>query len=330
MNKFASEPFSIYQKKKERSGIRTDYSWIKYIQTRIRNNKNFLCITTGPTGSGKTWSTLAICEMLDPDFDEERIIFRGVDLMALINSGKLKRGSVILWDETQIDLNNRNWQSMLSKMLNYLLSTFRHRNIVLFFTSPYADYIDSASLKLFHANFETVKIDKTDNTVVIKPKQLVYKTEYRKFHKPFLKVKSPIGRMLKVKRWKVPKASQWLLKRYEEKKLTFTNALNKEIELKLRRVGNDGKVRPPLSHRQQLVYECWEEGITDIYEVCKKLDLTYTEASRMYTTLEKKGYYHVNMLKSASLPKEITLKNALLAKRKFKQADSNLEVITTA
>lgn len=208
--------------------------WIRYIKKRVhKDNKNFLAITSGPTGSGKSWAMLAVAEQLDPEFAIDRIVFRGDELMALINSGKLKRGSVILFDEAQVDLNARNWQNLINKMLNYLISTFRHRNFVLLFTSPYADFIDSGTMKLFHANFETVSINKAKETVTIKPKLLQYNQNMKKWYRKYLQFQTQDGN-LKVKRWKIAKPSDKLIEDYEIAKGKFTNSLNKEIEQKMK------------------------------------------------------------------------------------------------
>lgn len=68
-------------------GNSQDFYWIKYIKNRIKQNKNFMCLITGQTGSGKSWSGLKICELLNDDFNIQRVVFKGKDLMMLINSG---------------------------------------------------------------------------------------------------------------------------------------------------------------------------------------------------------------------------------------------------
>ena len=212
-----------------------DYSLVRYIHKRIKNNKNFLCTITGPTGSGKSWTALSIAELLDPEFTVDRVIFRGRDLMKLINDGNLKPGSVIIWDEAGIDLSNRNWQSLTNKMLNALLQTFRHKNFILFFTVPYHDFIDVSSKKLFHADFETQRINKNKGEVVLKPKLLQYNSNLQKWYRKYLKV-SQNGAVVKIRRWKVPKPSDGLISKYEEKKNEFTIGLNKDIGKQLQKL----------------------------------------------------------------------------------------------
>lgn len=217
------------------------YSMIKYIHRRIKNNKNFLVTITGPTGSGKSWTGLSIAELLDPDFNIDRVIFKGKELMKLINTANLKPGSVILWDEAGIDLSNRNWQSVTNKMLNALLQTFRSRNFILIFTVPFSDFVDASSRKLFHADFETQRINKALKEVVVKPKLLQYNPNLRKFYRKYLKVSSK-GKLIKIKRWGVPKPSDELIKVYEAKKILFTTDLNADIGKHLEKL--EGKEAP--------------------------------------------------------------------------------------
>jgi ABC-type lipoprotein export system ATPase subunit len=221
-----------------------DYSLVRYIKRRILNNKNFLATITGPTGSGKSWSALSIAELLDESFTADRIIFKGRDLMKLINYGDLKPGSVIIWDEAGIDLSNRNWQSVTNKMLNALLQTFRHKNFILLFTVPYNDFIDVSSRKLFHADFETQRINKAEQVVVIKPKLLQYNSNLSKWYRKYLKVKIN-HKIVKIRKWKVPKPSDEIIKAYEEKKNLYTKALNIDIDSELLKL--EGKDKPSQS-----------------------------------------------------------------------------------
>lgn len=272
-------------------------AWINYIKQRIAKNKNFLCVITGPTGSGKSWAGLSIAEQLDPEFDISRCVFRGKDLMELINSGTLKKGSVIFFDESQIDLNNRAWQSLMNKLLNYLLTTFRHRCFVLIFTSPYIDFLDSSSLKLFHANFETVSINREKKTCSIKPKQLQYNQNLKRWYHKYLK--ASVGKKFsKIKRWHVRKPSAELIKQYEERKTIFTTMLNKQIEEKFSKLDGDGKVtkdkqetRIELNPFQAEIIRCWEKGIFEVKDIVKTIHAPHSSISISIAQLAKKGIY---------------------------------------
>jgi len=184
--------------------------WVSYIQQRIRNNKNFLGFISGQTGSGKSWSTIAICEMVDPEFDIDRIVFSGIELMKLINSGKLKKGSAICFEEVGVEMNNKNWSSVTNKMLNYLVQTFRHKGFILIMNSPYMDFVDSATRKLFHSEMMTTSIDFAAKTCKIKPQIIQYNSRKQKFYYKMLRVYTKSG-VVPLKFWHVPKPSKYLI-----------------------------------------------------------------------------------------------------------------------
>ncbi len=202
--------------------------WIRYIHQRIEKNKNFLGFVSGPTGSGKSWCSLRIGEDLDPNFDISRVVFSGLELMDLVNNGNLKSGDVIVFEEVGIEMSNKNWQSIINKMLNYLIQTFRHRNIILILNSPFMDFVDASTRKLFHAEFITNGIDFKAKTVKLDPKLIQYSSRTRKFYFKYLRLATKTG-VVPVISWTVGKPTKELLEKYEIKKRAFTNDLNRTI-----------------------------------------------------------------------------------------------------
>ncbi len=209
----------------------TEPSWIRYIKKRIRENKNFLALISGQTGTGKSWSAISIGKMVDPSFNIGRVVFRGKDLMLLVNSDefKKKKGIFIVWDEAGVDISNRNWQQTANKMINFLLQTFRHRCFILFFTCPYTDFIDAQTRKLFHAEFKTISIDKKNRTTKLKGFLLQYNSELKRFYKKYLKVITKENGVIPVHNWNIPAPDAEFIKLYENKKESFTFDLNKAI-----------------------------------------------------------------------------------------------------
>ena len=215
----------IYGKPKEKY-------WISYIKQRIRKNKNFLGFISGPTGAGKSHSCLRIAEERDPEFTIDRCIFIGLALMKLINSNALKKGSVIVFEEAGVEMSHKNWQSITNKMLNYLMQTFRHRNFILLMNSPYMDFVDASTRKLFHAEMQTVRIDYENKEVLLKPQLIQYNPRLKKFYYKRLRVIMPQGKV-PVDIWRVAKPSEELWKSYEDKKKEFTTNLYNEIQEEL-------------------------------------------------------------------------------------------------
>lgn len=263
-------------------------SWLKYMRQRIRQNKNFLCLISGQTGSGKSWSGLSIGEMLDPQFSVEQVIFKGKELMNLINSGKLgdRKGAFIMWDEAGIDLSNRNWQSLTNKMLNYLLQTFRHRCFILFFTTPYADFIDKQTRKLFHAEIRTLSIDYKNRSVKLKPLLIQYNAKYGKFYYKFLRIATKKDGVVPVTEWNVPSPSQDLITKYEAKKTAFTTKLNHEIEAALNSLEEQNK--KPLTDIQEEVLKDLINGLS-IQQIAEKRGINPQGVYVHINAVKKKG-----------------------------------------
>ena len=212
----------------------TEPSWIRYIRQRIKNNKNYLGFISGATGTGKTYTSLAICEMVDPTFSIDRVVFNGRDLMRVV--ADMKRGNAVVFEEVGVEMSNRNWASITNKMLNYLFQTFRHRNFILIMNSPYMDFIDAATRKLFHAEFQTEAIDKKKQTVRVIPQVIQYNSRIQKFYFKYLRVYRPGIGLVPIKRWNVPRPSKELTDAYEIKKRAFTDQLNEKIIKELDKV----------------------------------------------------------------------------------------------
>ncbi len=220
---------SLIIEKKERE----EPYWVTYIKNRIAKKKNFLGFISGATGSGKSWSGLSICYMVDPTFGSERIITSMRQLMKLINSGKLKSGNAILWDEAGVDISSKSWQSLTNKLVNFLMQTFRHKRFILIFTSPYLDFIDASTRKLFHAEFQTVKIDYENKKTKLKPFLIQYNGRRRKFYYKYLRIRTIRKTIAPLKYWNVSKPPKWLIESYSQIKIRFTDRLNADIEKQL-------------------------------------------------------------------------------------------------
>jgi len=234
-------------KRKKKKGY-----WVQYISQQIRKNKNWLQICSGATGSSKSWSMLEFADQLNMEtrgelFDIKNCCFKAKNIMQRINSGELKKGSVLMWDEVGIDLSNRAWQSLQNKVINYLLQTFRHKNIILLFTCPYSDFVDLATRKLFHAEFRTLKIDFKKNEATLKPLLIQYNSRLGKFYWKRLKVITKKGN-LPIDTIILKKPREDLIKEYEAKKTAFTDKLNISIEHSLEKLEEKDKPKYKCNH----------------------------------------------------------------------------------
>lgn len=259
-----------------------------YIKQRIERNKNFVCCITGQTGSGKSWSAMRLGEILDPNFDIRNVVFEPVEFMQLVNgkSKKLKRGSCIIYDEIQVSMGHLDFQSLQSKMLNYVLQTFRHRNFILFMTSPHFNFINSSARKLFHSRMETVSIDKKKKTVNLKPFLLQVSQDKGKVYRKYLRVATKEYGVTPVKRIRVSLPSQDLINEYERKKTAFTNKLNESIEKDLKKLESDDK--PKLTKIQEGTVIALKSGLT-IPQIAQERGVSERLIYSEIKYIEKKG-----------------------------------------
>ena len=160
--------------------------------------------------------------------------------MRLINSGKLKKGSAIVFEEAGIGMSSKNWQSVTNKLLNFLIQTFRHRNFVLIFNTPYMDFVDASTRKLFHAEFSTLSIDIQNSACRLKPRYIQYNSRNKKFYFKRLKVITREGKR-HVDTWSISRPSKDLVKEYEIKKREFTDKLNATIQQDLLKLEEQDK-----------------------------------------------------------------------------------------
>jgi len=299
-------PIVIYRVKPKNN------SWARWMVMRtMKKNQNNLASVVGKTGSGKTWSAISICEIMAKmdgvPFNIEHIVFSLLELMTLINSGKLKRGSKIIFDEPQVSISSREFQSEANKVFNYLLSTFRHRNLSLFFCTPFESLLDKSTRKLFHLRIETMGVNKNTQTSRLKPRYLEYsdfKTDpYRKQLVVMFKDKNGNNQQRKLFYWDVPKPSKELIELYEQKKLEFTNNLNKNITERLKKFDESGNsltseqketitIRKPLTPKQERVMKCLANiKESNRYETATKLlGISLSAIHQNKTLAEKKGY----------------------------------------
>lgn len=269
--------------------------WITYIKRRIKKNKNFLGFISGQTGSGKSWASLSICEELDPKFDITRCVFGGLELMNLINSGILKRGSAIVFEEAGVEMSNKNWQSITNKMLNYLLQTFRHRGFILIMNSPYMDFVDASTRKLFHAEMQMTGIDKDNKQGLLKPQLMQYNSRLRKFYFKRLKVIRPEGK-LPVNSWRVDKPSAVLVEAYETKKREYTDRLNKTIQGELKAVDRKSKKEYNLTDIQKDIIDLFKQGLS-VEQIATLRDRNNRSIEGSMKLIRNKGYKLIPVIK---------------------------------
>ena len=209
---------------------------IKNIQDRLlHNNENWLCVVCGDTGSGKSYSALRLAEKICPKrFNINNVVFSAEEFMSVLNSGKLRKGDVIVWDEAGVGLPAKEWYDLINKMITYIMQTFRRDNLAVIFTVPAMSLVTSDVRKLFHAYIETVSKNKRKGYVVTKFMNIERNPRTDKLYFKYLhKIEEGMSKKITSTRFFLPSSKEFI-KRYEEKKAVFSETLKKDVESELK------------------------------------------------------------------------------------------------
>ena len=121
----------------------------RIIYGRIFSKNNVLILITGPTGIGKSWAGLRICERYDPDFDPEvNLVFTVDEFLKAIKT--LPNRSFIMWDEPGVYIGHRQWYSLSNKIVSLVMQSFRFKLLNVVFCLPSMYYMDKVSREMCH------------------------------------------------------------------------------------------------------------------------------------------------------------------------------------
>lgn len=196
-----------------------------------KQNRNALILVVGQTGSGKSLACIKMALELQKDWTLDNLVFKAKDFMKLVNSKRLKKGDIIIWDECSVEYDSRTFFSVFNRMISYVLETFRHRNLIVFFNLPHSSMVDINLRKLFHYQFECVGINYKEGISIIKPFEIEVSNRYRS--KPYFKyprTRDDNGHITTINRMEVTLPPQDIIDSYEVRKIEFTDWLNKKAE----------------------------------------------------------------------------------------------------
>jgi len=146
---------------------------IRDIRKQInKNNQNFTLGIVGKLGSGKSYIGMRFCELVSPRFTLDNVVFSAKDFLKLLNSGKLKAGDSVMWDELSLEMFSRDFQSTQNKTLVHLMTVYRTMNLFTVFTCPSLSFIDIAVRRLLSAVVETISVNRKEQVNIFKYKRI--------------------------------------------------------------------------------------------------------------------------------------------------------------
>lgn len=208
--------------------------FLNRIKSRLHyQNKNWLSIICGETGSSKSYSAISFASMISNRYF---VIFNPLNFLKLITSKTLKRGDIIIFDEAGVGMSSRDWFSVQNKLLGSVLQTFRNLNVGVIFTTPNLSFIDIQARKLFHNYFETVNIDYKTKTAYLKVFEIQHNSRYDKTYFKHPKFNTD-SRYITMSHMAIPKPNPKQCAEYETLKTAYTERLNRKALESLEFVG---------------------------------------------------------------------------------------------
>lgn len=207
-------------------------------------NKNFLVLVLGETGSAKSYSSIRLSELVEaylhPTYSTKNVCMSFLDFMNQLTSKRETRavkGSSLVYEELGISGDADEWWSKTNKILKYILQTFRTRNLCVFFTVPDEILVDNRIKSMFHAVMEMQYIDFSKNIAWFKmyriqrrPKRSAksVSTYYKQYQ---FYEKNSEGRWtpFKYSLIGVHMPSPWLVKWYENARSKMSDQLEAEM-----------------------------------------------------------------------------------------------------
>jgi len=120
-------------------------------------NQHYMAALVGPEGSGKSWTSLKIAELIDPTFDADRVMFDPHTFMEQLTTWKdagETRGKMIVVDEAGVGIGSRSWYDKDQIQLNKVLQVIRSENMGMLFTLPRLSELDSQTRGRLRAMIE--------------------------------------------------------------------------------------------------------------------------------------------------------------------------------
>ena len=177
--------------------------------------------------------------------------------------------------------------ALTNKLVNYLLSTFRHQQIIVWFCCPYRDFLDSQSMKLLHLGLETISIDRKRNLCKLKISIFDYNSSLQKFYFHSLAVYrgGMVNKMRFVYARLPPKE---LIVQYEAKKKAFTSQLNQQILREIDKLeGKQQETKPQIDKRKPLT-----DKQKDVLELLAKYNGKVSDVEANSNFKSESVYFH--------------------------------------
>lgn len=121
------------------------------------NNRNWICLLCGQTGTGKSYAALRLASALDENFNVHKVVFSVQEFLQLFT--QCRAGDMIIFDEGE-EFNSRRGMKEGNVQMGIILSMLRFTQISVIFTLPSLKMIDINARRLAHSYLYTIEVDR--------------------------------------------------------------------------------------------------------------------------------------------------------------------------
>lgn len=185
---------------------------------------NAMWTVVGDTGSGKSYASLRLGEVIDPNFGIENVAFNIVEFLEKVIDDSFGQGSVIILEEGSVEASSYDWHSESNRVFAKVLDTWRHQNRMGIINLPNFMALEKGARRRSQAIVEMQHAAPWRDYSQAKFKESRYGNIEDKFTTPFPVIR---GKQRKYLRFEMP--SQELRDAYEKKKRNYTSDLNEDL-----------------------------------------------------------------------------------------------------
>lgn len=277
---------------------------LNYIKQRTYNSpKNTIIVIVGEPGSGKSNAGVKILEKLNPMLFErntpiealkKRVSFTPEGFSECVDNGT-KKGDVIIYDEPQISYNSRDFMSNTNKLLNKILTTYRHRQLITIFCTPSLSYIDAQARKLVTLFVEMKDMQQKKGYAMAK----VYKFKYNGLMDEYMPnkirfVDNADGCLKEISDVYFGRLSPEIEEAYKTISFEFKRGVVKDVNKKLRNEVQEMKERPVLNLIEKEVIKLKYNKKMNVDGIAEELGLPRSKIRKAYRDLKKRGINFTN------------------------------------
>ena len=125
----------------------SDSIFIKMLKYRQYWDYNTILVIVGGARIGKSWCACGLAELLDPNFNKDKIIFSLKEFLKFVKSGK---SCWLVFDEVGVTFSAYEWWSIENRIFGHVTEAFGKLNINLILTLPSISMLSKQGLAMTH------------------------------------------------------------------------------------------------------------------------------------------------------------------------------------